>query len=83
MFARFFTSHPASIGESYFQHLVHALGFGFAMLTGAAACMVHALIPGLFAKTGSEVVARLHGRMVVNRIRQSDDAAGQPCTRHP
>lgn len=69
MFHRIFTSHPATVGESYGVHFVHALSFSTAMLAGAAACFVHALVPSLFERTGSRIITRLHDRMVVNRTR--------------
>jgi hypothetical protein len=65
--ARLFTRHPASVGESYLQHLVTALIFGSRMLLGGLACFVHALLPFLFVRTASRCIAQLHERMVVNR----------------
>lgn len=58
-----FTRHPASVGESYFQHLCAAWSFGFTMAFGAGACLLHGLFPFLFERTGSAVVSDLHGRM--------------------
>lgn len=66
-----FTEHPATVGETYTQHLGHALGFGWRMVFAGIACMIHALIPALFVRTGSETVTTLHDRMVVNRKRLS------------
>lgn len=63
MIRRLFTDHPASVGESYAHHLHVAGGFGLAMLAGAAACFVHALVPALFTRTGSGTIKRLHGRL--------------------
>lgn len=71
MFRRYFSSHPAEVGESYAQHFRHALGFSASMFCGAIACLVHALVPGLFKRTGSTIIKRLHDRMVVNRDRVS------------
>ena len=31
---RLFNDHPASVGENYGQHLIHASGFGFRMMLG-------------------------------------------------
>ncbi len=62
-----FTEHPASVGETYRQHLCVASGFGVSMLLGGAACLVHGLFPFLFTRTGSATVARLYTRMVTNR----------------
>lgn len=62
-----FTRHPASVGETYRQHLRHASGFGLAMLAGGLACLVHGIFPFLCKRTGSQTIARLHERMIVNR----------------
>ncbi len=62
-----FTEHPASVGETYGEHLLHASGFGFRMILGGCACILHGLLPFLFVKTGSKQIETLHGRMIVNR----------------
>lgn len=62
-----FTDHPQSVGETYFEHLVHASGFGVRMVLGGLACVLHGLLPFLFVKTGSKQIETLHGKMVVNR----------------
>lgn len=64
---RIFTAHPASIGETYGQHLVHAAGFGFSMIAGGAACLVHAVFPWACEKTGSNTIRKLYRSMVTNR----------------
>ena len=64
---RAFTEHPASVGETYGQHFMHASGFGMRMILGGIACLLHGFFPFLFVKTGSKQIATLHGRMVVNR----------------
>ena len=64
---RCFVRHPASVGESYFQHMATALGFGFWMGVAALAALVHAVLPFLCERTGSRIVGRLHHRMVVAR----------------
>lgn len=67
MFKRMFVEHPASVGESYFEHMGVAASFGGAMFLGAIACFVHAIFPGICVKTGSSVVTTLHHRMVTHR----------------
>ena len=62
-----FTEHPATVGESYGEHFVSAMGFSVAMLRAAFCCAVHAVLPFLFVKTGSECITELHDRMVTNR----------------
>jgi hypothetical protein len=65
-----FTDHPASVGETYRQHLRHASGFGLRMILGGCACLVHGLLPFLFVRTGSRQITSLHDRMVTNRSGQ-------------
>lgn len=62
-----FRDHPASVGETYWQHLRHAGGFGMRMIAGGMACVLHAVLPFLFVKTGSQQITVLHHKMVTNR----------------
>ena len=62
-----FNDHPASVGETYSEHLLHATGFGLRMIAAGIACLVHALLPFLFERTGSAAIAELNDRMLVNR----------------
>ena len=72
MIRKAFTEHPASVGETYFQHLRQATGFGARMVLGGFACMLHGLLPFLFVRTGSNQIQTLHGRMVVNRSKMPE-----------
>jgi Family of unknown function (DUF6356) len=56
VFKKLFVDHPQSVGETYFEHLGVAFGFGFKMLGAALACMIHGLVPGLFKTTGSKAI---------------------------
>jgi hypothetical protein len=64
-----FSEHPASVGESYVEHLGTAWSFGSRMIVAGCACLTHGLFPFLFVKTGSLAIRELHDRMVVNRMR--------------
>lgn len=64
---RAFTDHPASVGESYTQHLLRAVYFGVRMVFAGIACLVHGVLPFLFVRTGSRAIAELNDRMLVNR----------------
>jgi hypothetical protein len=64
---RVFTEHPASVGESYTQHLFRAWYFGARMVLAGIACLVHGVLPFLFVRTGSRAIAELNDRMVMNR----------------
>ncbi|MBU6494344.1 MAG: capsule biosynthesis protein [Burkholderiales bacterium] len=46
-----------------------SFSFCVPMLLASLAAIVHGFFPFLFVKTGSNTVARLHERMVVNRAR--------------
>ena len=70
MLKRLFTEHPASVDETYWAHVGVALSFGFKMFYGALVCLVHAFLPFLFVKTGSQVISELHDQMVANRHRK-------------
>ncbi len=72
MITKAFTKHPASVGETYVQHLRHATGFGVRMILGGFACVLHGLLPFLFVKTGSKQIQTLHGQMVVNRSKMPE-----------
>lgn len=64
---RAFTEHPASVGESYSQHLGRAACFGTRMMLAGIACLVHGVLPFLFVRTGSRAITELNDRMIVNR----------------
>lgn len=72
-----FTDHPAAVGETYWQHLAAAWGFSWRLMAAALACLVHALLPFLFVRTGSRAISDLHDRMVVNRQRQAASGGAQ------
>jgi hypothetical protein len=63
MIAKLFIEHPRAIGETYGQHARTAWSFGWRMVTGGLACMVHAVIPGVFVKTASRTVVQLDAEM--------------------
>lgn len=72
-----FTEHPASVGETYGEHMGQAFSFGVPMILAGLACLVHGILPFLFTTTGSRTIRDLHGRMVANRVRrpaQQDEA---------
>ena len=71
----YFTEHPASVGESYVEHLKAASGFGVLMIASGLACLIHGLVPALFTRTGSQTVQRLHDRMIANRRQKNSPSA--------
>ena len=73
-----FTEHPASVGESYVEHMGVAFSFGARMIVAGLACLLHGIFPFLFTKTGSRAIAELHERMVSNRVRHGAQPARAP-----
>ena len=67
MIRRLFNEHPASVDESYGQHMATASYFGVRMLGAGLACLVHAVFPFLFVTTGSDTIRGLHDRMSARR----------------
>ena len=64
---RAFTEHPASVGETYAEHLVNAVCFGTRMMLAGIACLVHGVLPFLFVRTGSRAITELNGRLIARQ----------------
>ena len=60
MIARIFMDHPASVDETYGGHAKFAFGFSIKLFGAAFAALVHAVIPCMFEKTASRMVADLY-----------------------
>ena len=61
--AALFLDHPATVHETYFQHMRFASGFAFWLGTAALAALVHAVIPALCETSASRILKRLHARI--------------------
>lgn len=62
MFYRIFIAHPKTVDESFLQHMVFALRFSGTLFAAAFAALIHAVVPCLFEKTASKLVASLYER---------------------
>lgn len=62
MFSRLFLDHPRSVKESYFEHLRFAGGFALRLIGAGIAAIIHALIPCLFEKTASNMIAQMYAK---------------------
>lgn len=63
-----FTEHPASVNETYIEHMGMSGSFAVTLFLAAGAATVHAILPFMFEKTASGMINKLHGRMVTNRV---------------
>ncbi|EBA12060.1 DUF6356 family protein [Roseobacter sp. CCS2] len=61
--ATLFLDHPATVDETYFQHMRFAFSFAFWLGVAAFAALVHAIIPALCETTASRILKRLHTRI--------------------
>jgi hypothetical protein len=73
---RAFTDHPGSVGETYLEHMGSASWFAMTMFIGAGACLLHAIFPFAFQKSGSRRIRLLHDRMVTHRRRAPAEPEG-------
>lgn len=62
-FFRGFIDHPASVNETYLEHMRFAGGFALTLFAAAGAALVHAIIPPLFESTASRLIKKMHARM--------------------
>ena len=67
-----FTDHPASVGETYGQHMGMAFGIAWRMFLASVACLIHGILPFLFVRTGSTAITDLHHRMITHRDRRTE-----------
>ncbi len=64
---RAFEDHPATVGESYWEHFGVASRYGFLLSKAAGAAFVHAILPFLCERTASDTIIQLHGEMTARR----------------
>ena len=62
MINRIFLDHPSSVNETFLQHMAFALKFAGLLFAAAFAALVHAIVPCLFEKTASGIIAKLYAR---------------------
>jgi hypothetical protein len=62
MIERVFLDHPRSVDESYLEHAAFAGRFSLKLFGAAAAAAVHTVIPCLFEKTASRMIAEMYAK---------------------
>lgn len=77
-----FLDHPRSLNESYWQHQRRGLHFGSSMIRAGVACIIHALVPALFARTASVTVQSLYDEMHTTRRLHVTSHRGQGTLDH-
>ena len=64
--AKPFTSHPATVDESYWEHARFAFRFSGRLLLAGSAALVHAVLPFCFERTAGNIIRDLYGE-IANR----------------
>ncbi len=62
MISKMFLEHPRKVEESYFEHAGFAGRFALRLFVAGGAALIHAVIPCLFEKTASRMIARMHAQ---------------------
>ena len=60
---RLFVEHPRSLGMTWGRHGTAAVVIGGKLVGAGIACLVHALVPGVFTQTAGKTVADMHDHM--------------------
>lgn len=67
MVDRLFLEHPRSLGMSWAGHGVGAVAIGARLVCAGCACLVHAVIPGVFTQTAGKTVTYMYDHMQKRR----------------
>ena len=68
-----FTDHPASVGQTYFEHFKFAVKVSANLLKAFSACLIHAFYPPLHKNTASATIAELHNRIEERKFSELKD----------
>lgn len=60
---RLFLDHPRSLGMTWARHGVGAVDIGVRLVGAGLACLVHAIVPGVFTETAGRTVTHMYGHM--------------------
>ena len=64
-----FTEHPNEVGENYFQHMGHAIGFCLLLLSLSFKALVHAVFPFCYKTAVSDRILKLSEGIKKGKIR--------------
>jgi hypothetical protein len=57
---RLFVEHPRSLGMSWARHGAGAVAIGVRLVGAGLACLVHAVVPGLFTQTAGKTITDMY-----------------------
>ena len=64
---RMFAEHPRSLGMSWAAHGIGAIAIGARLIGAGTACLIHAIVPGLFTDTAGKTVTDMYDHMKQRR----------------
>jgi hypothetical protein len=64
---RLLFEHPRSLGMSWAGHGMGAVAIGARLVGAGVACLVHALVPGVFTQTAGKTVTDMYDHMTRRR----------------
>lgn len=67
MMMRIFQEHPAKVGESYFEHMAFAFGFGWRLVRAGCAAFLHGVVPACCETTASTQVLAMSNEIQARR----------------
>lgn len=57
---KWFTEHPYSVGETYWQHFCFASKTGLTLFVIGTALIIHAILPAVFIDYASSAIPKLN-----------------------
>jgi hypothetical protein len=69
---RLFLEHPRSLGMSWAGHGAGAVRIGGELIGAGMACLVHAVVPGVFTQTAGKTVTRMYDHMMQRKAGASN-----------
>jgi hypothetical protein len=61
--SRMFLEHPRSLGMSWASHGVGAAAIGARLVGAGCACIIHAVVPGVFTQTAGKTITDMYDHM--------------------
>jgi len=69
---RLFFDHPRSLGMSWWGHGVGALDIGVRLVGAGLACLIHAVVPGVFTQTAGKAITGMYDHMMRRKAGAAD-----------
>jgi len=64
---RLFLDHPRSLGMSWAVHGLGAVAIGVRLVGAGLACIVHAVVPGIFTQTAGKTIDGMYHHMITRK----------------